>query len=90
MANTKLFVGNLSYSIDKEQLRELFSQFGEVQNVNVIERRGFGFVEMTTQEEAEKAKKTLNGTEFKGRTLKVDTARSERGREGQRRGPRRY
>jgi len=90
MANTKLFVGNLSYSVDKEQLRELFAQFGEVQSVNVIERRGFGFIEMSTQEEAEKAKKALSGTEFKGRTLKVDTARSERGREGQRRGPRRY
>jgi RNA recognition motif-containing protein len=81
MQGSKLYVGNLSYSATNEQLQELFSTHGEVKQVNVIEGKGFGFVEMSSSEEAEKAKEALNGTEFLGRTLRVDEARPPRNRE---------
>lgn len=80
MQNAKLFVGNLSYSVDKQKLEEIFGEHGEVQSATVIEGKGFGFVEMATQEQAEKAKKALNGTELAGRTLNVDTARPQKDR----------
>jgi RNA recognition motif-containing protein len=75
MQGSKLYVGNLSYSVTNEELTELFSNYGEVRNVNIIEGKGFGFVEMSSQADAEQAKVTLNGTEFKGRALRVDEAR---------------
>jgi RNA recognition motif-containing protein len=78
MQGSKLYVGNLSYSVTEEQLQELFSSHGEVKQVNVIEGRGFGFVEMSNQAEAEKAKQALDGSDFKGRTLRVDEARPPR------------
>ena len=78
---SKLYVGNLDYSVTSEELQELFSAHGEVKQVNIIEGRGFGFVEMSDTEGAEKAKEALNGTEFKGRTLKVDEARPPRKRQ---------
>ncbi|MEW6618624.1 MAG: RNA-binding protein [bacterium] len=95
MQGSKLYVGNLSYSVTKEQVEELFSAQGEVKQVNIIEGKGFGFVEMGSQTEAEKAKEALNGTEFAGRTLRVDEARPPRSRDSresrggdrQRRGP---
>lgn len=80
MQGSKLYVGNLSYSVTNEQLKKLFSDYGEVRQVNIIEGKGFGFVEMSNQSEAEKAKEALNGSEFEGRTLKVDEARPPRGR----------
>lgn len=89
MQGSKLYVGNLSYSVTDKELKELFSNHGEVKEVNIIEGKGFGFVEMSSQEEAEKAKEELNGTEFSGRTLRVDEARPPRRRE-QRGGYRRY
>jgi RNA recognition motif-containing protein len=88
MQGSKLYVGNLGYAVTKEELEELFSSYGEVKQVNIIEGRGFGFVEMSAPSEAEKAKEALNGSDFKGRTLKVDEARPPRSRE--RRGYRRY
>ena len=54
MQGSKLYVGNLSYSITNEQLEELFAEQGTVNSVNVIEGKGFGFVEMSSPEEAEK------------------------------------
>ncbi|KPJ54120.1 RNA-binding protein [candidate division TA06 bacterium DG_24] len=78
MRGTKLYVGNLSYSVTSEQLEGLFSTYGEVREVRIIERKGFGFVEMSSQAEAEQAKEALNGTEFEGRTLTVDEARPPR------------
>jgi len=86
MQGTKLFVGNLSYSVDREKLKELFAEFGEVANVNIIEGKGFGFVEMVTKEGAEKAKTGLNGTQLQGRTLNVDEARPQRDKDRGRRG----
>lgn len=78
MQGSKLYVGNLTYSVTNEQLKELFSNYGEVKEVNVIVGRGFGFVEMSSPSEAEKAKEALNGSDLEGRTLKVDEARPPR------------
>jgi RNA recognition motif-containing protein len=78
MQGSKLYVGNLSYSVTNEQLEELFSNHGEVKQVNIIEGRGFAFVEMSDQAGAEKAKTALDGSDFDGRTLKVDEARPPR------------
>ena len=75
MTVSKLYVGNLDYSTTTDDLKEIFSAHGEVKDVNIIEGRGFGFVEMADTAGAEKAKEALDGTDFKGRTLKVDEAR---------------
>jgi RNA recognition motif-containing protein len=80
MEGNKLYVGNLSYSVTDEQLEELFSAHGKVQSANVIGNKGFGFVEMSDNSEAEKAKDALDGTDFEGRTLKVDEARPQKPR----------
>lgn len=88
MQGSKLYVGNLSYSVAKDELKELFSNYGVVEEVKIIEGKGFGFVEMSNQAEAEKARAALSGFDFKGRTLRVDEARPRRNR--QRRGYRRY
>ena len=76
---SKLYVGNITYSATNAQLEELFSSYGEVKSVNIIDGKGFGFVEMGSTEEAEKAKEALNGFDFQGRTLKVDEARPPKG-----------
>ena len=78
MEGKKLYVGNLSYSVTNEQLEKLFSPHGQVQTANVIGDKGFGFVEMTSSTEAEKAKEALDGTDFEGRNLKIDEARPQR------------
>ena len=75
MQGSKLYVGNFSYSVSEDDLKEMFSSHGEVREVKVIEGRGFGFVEMSSPTEAEKAKEALNGSNHKGRTLRVDEAR---------------
>ncbi len=74
MDGKRLYVGNLSYSVTNQELEELFSEYGEVASVNVIEGKGFGFVEMATSAQAEKARKELNESTFRGRTLRVDEA----------------
>jgi RNA recognition motif-containing protein len=78
MQGSKLYVGNLNYAVTNDELAELFSSYGEVKSINIIEGKGFGFVEMSSQTEAEEAKTALNGTEFKGRNLRVDEARPPR------------
>ena len=78
----KLYVGNLDYTVTGDQLREHFSQAGTVTDAIVItdkysgRSKGFGFVEMSKEEEAKKAMKLFDGKEFQGRTLKVSEARS--------------
>ena len=84
MKGRKLYVGNLVSSVTQEELKELFSRCGDVKQVNIIEGKGFGFVEMWTSSEAKKAVGALNGSDFKGSTLKVNEARPFRG--GPRRG----
>ncbi len=81
MNGTKLYVGNLSYSVTSEQLKELFAQYGEVKTANVIEGKGFGFIEMSNPEEAEKARTSLNGSDFKGRALRIEEARPQKPRQ---------
>jgi len=78
MQGSRLYVGNLTYSIAEEQLRELFSNYGEVKEVRIIPNRDFGFIEMSDSSEAERAKEALDGSEFEGRTLKVNEARPPR------------
>jgi len=80
MQGSKLYVGNLKYSVTNDQLSEIFGNYGEVKSVNIIEGKGFGFVEMSTPEEAGKAKDGLNDTDFDGRPLKIDEARPPRPR----------
>jgi RNA recognition motif-containing protein len=75
MDGNKLYVGNLSYSTRENELAELFSTYGQVASVKIIENKGFGFVEMGSSEEAQAALDALNNSEFGGRTLKIDEAR---------------
>ncbi|MBN2352933.1 MAG: RNA-binding protein [Spirochaetales bacterium] len=75
MQDSKLYVGNLNYSTSNEKLQNVFGAHGTVLKVNIMEGKGFGFVEMSTVEEADAAKQALNGTELDGRNIKVDKAR---------------
>ena len=78
MQGKKLYVGNLDYSVTKDDLSELFGEFGEVVEVIIIDGKGFGFVEMTEPAEAEKAIADLDGKDLKGRAMKVNEARPKR------------
>jgi RNA recognition motif-containing protein len=79
--NKKLYVGGLPYSVTDEQLSELFESHGTVESAKVItdrytdRSRGFGFVEMGTQAEAEQAIQALNGSELGGRSLTVNVSK---------------
>ena len=85
-----IYVGNLSYSITEEDLRALFAEFGDVSSAKLIIDRetnrsqGFGFVEMSSNDAANKAVDELNGREVSGRALRVNEARprEERPRHG--------
>lgn len=78
---TKLFVGNLSFRTTQDELFDLFTQYGAVESVAIIndretgQPRGFAFVEMTNADEAEAAIAALNGTELGGRAINVNEAR---------------
>ena len=91
MFSKKLYVGNLNYKTTEENLKELFSQYGEVTSVNILQGRGFGFVEMATPESSQEAKDKLNGTDVEGRKIIVNEARprTERPRERREGGERR-
>ncbi|MCL5023760.1 MAG: RNA-binding protein [Nitrospirae bacterium] len=90
----RIYVGNLPYTVDEEALREVFAAIGEVQSVKIItdpamgRSKGFGFVEMSSDEEADKAIASLNGSTLQERTLTVSEARpqTERGGRGGQRG----
>ena len=88
-----IYVGNLAYSVTDDDLRELFSEFGEVRSASVIsdkatgQSKGFGFVEMKDNSAADTAIKDLNGKQVKGRALKVNEAKPRADRPPQR-GPR--
>jgi len=88
MQGSKLYVGNLNYTVTSEELGEVFSAHGEVVDIKIIERKGFGFVEMSSPSEAEAAKDALNETDFKGRNMFIDEAKPPKPRED--RGSRRY
>ena len=78
---TKVYVGNLSYSLTEEKLKELFSEYGEVSEVVIVKdkysgrSKGFGFITFADDESAKKAISEMNGKEVEGRELKVNEAR---------------
>jgi RNA recognition motif-containing protein len=100
----KIFIGNLSYDVTEGDLRQAFEAFGQVTSTTVVKdqeshrSKGFGFVEMPEQAEAQSAIAALNGQAFKGRTITVNEARPQsddrrgrdRGGRGDRRGRGRY
>ena len=79
-----IYVGNLSFQLTEEELRNAFAEFGEVATVKLITDRfsgrpkGFGFVEMPNEAEADEAIAKLNGTELNGREVRVDKAKPKR------------
>jgi RNA recognition motif-containing protein len=83
-----LYVGNLPYEVGEAELQELFGRAGSVESVNVMRdqatgrARGFAFVEMSTEEEAQNAISALNGTQVGGRSLTVNEARPKVARSG--------
>lgn len=85
---TKLFVGNLPFNTTPEELENVFGQSGSVTSVNIItdkftgRSRGFGFVEMGTEEEAQAAVESLHGHEMQGRPLTVNEAKPQQPRSG--------
>lgn len=86
-----IYVGNLPYGTTDEDIKSLFSEFGEVGSVNIIKDRmtgnskGFGFVEMENDDAAKKAIEEINGKELQGRNLKVNVARERQERPRQER-----
>jgi cold-inducible RNA-binding protein len=84
--SVRLYVGNLPFSVTEQDLEQLFSQSGQVDSANVVtdrdtgRSRGFGFVEMETQEAADAAIQSLNGYELSGRALTVNEARPKESR----------
>jgi cold-inducible RNA-binding protein len=90
----KIYVGNFSFSLTEPELRSLFEQHGSIESVTIAtdrdsgRSRGFGFVSMPNDDEAEKAMAALNGKELGGRALTVNEARSQTQRSGFREGGR--
>ncbi len=88
MNSNKLYVGGLPYEVTDDRLQELFSAHGTVESARVITdrmtgpSRGFGFVEMSSQEEAQQAIDKLNGTDLEGRSLTVNEAKPKEQRSG--------
>lgn len=91
-----IYVGNLNYKATREELEELFAEFGEVSSVNIINDRetgrskGFGFVEMPNDEEAENAINSLNGASMLDRELRVNQAKPRENRNSRPRPRNRY
>ncbi len=85
-----IYIGNLSYDMGEDDLRQAFEEFGAVESTTVIKDRftgrskGFGFVEMTNDDEGKAAIEALNGKELKGRPIKCDEARPRPQRDGPR------
>jgi RNA recognition motif-containing protein len=84
----KLYVGNLAFATSSQELQELFAQAGTVESASVVEdrdtgrSRGFGFVEMASKEDGQKAIEQFNGKELNGRALNVNEARPRENRAG--------
>lgn len=84
MQERKLYVGNINYATTVDELEETFSQYGEIEEIKLIEGKGFGFITMASTEEAVSAKEALDGFELAGRNLKVNEARPPQQRDRQR------
>jgi cold-inducible RNA-binding protein len=86
--STKLYVGNLSFNTSSQDLETMFAEAGTVQSASVVEdrdtgrSRGFGFVEMSTKEEAQAAISSFDGKDLDGRNLKVNEAKPRENRSG--------
>ena len=82
--NNKLYVGNLSYSLTEEDLKKFFAEAGSVESATIItdkisgRSKGFGFVEMSSEEEAKKAVESFDGKELDGRNIVVNVARPKK------------
>lgn len=83
-----IFVGNLSFNTNEDELRQMFESYGQVDRVSILtdrdtgRSRGFGFVEMASDDDGEKAITALNGSQFGGRTINVNEARPKSDRGG--------
>ena len=84
----KIYVGNIPYDATEEDLRELFSEYGEIQSLKIVtdhytdRSKGFAFIEMANEEDAKKIIATLNGNDFRGKALTVAEARPQQKRQG--------
>ena len=84
----KMYVGNIPYNATEQDLRELFSEYGEIESLKIMKdqfterSKGFGFIEMANEEDAKKAIATLNGKDFMGKSLTVAEARPQQKRQG--------
>ena len=91
-----IYIGNLSYNISDESLRSMFEEFGEVESAKVImdgftgRSKGFGFIEMPSNSEADQAIKALNGKFIEGRNIKVNPANPDGKRHGRSSGRKRF
>ncbi len=91
-----IYIGNLSYNVTEDSLKSMFEEFGKVENVKVIADRltgrskGFGFVEMPSNSEADQAIQALNGKSIEGRNIKVSQANPGAKRSRRSSGRRRY
>lgn len=83
----KIYVGNISFNASEEDVKTLFAEYGEIESVKLVTEpqtgrpRGFGFVEMATEDDAQRAVSSLNGKAFMGRTLTVSEARAQQPRD---------
>ena len=88
----KIYVGNIPFNATEQDLRDLFSEYGEIESLKIIQdqftnrSRGFGFVEMADDQAAKKAMETLNGKDFLGKNLTVNEARPQQKRDNRRGG----
>lgn len=84
----KMYVGNIPYNATEEDLKGLFSEYGEIESLKIIQdqftdrSKGFGFIEMVNDEDAKKAIAALNGKDFMGKSLNVAEARPQQKRQG--------
>jgi len=93
--NMNIYIGNLAYTVSEDDLRDAFSEFGEVANASIINdkfsgrSKGFGFVEMPKDSEAREAIESMNGKDLNGRTVTVNEAKPREERPREERSPRR-
>jgi RNA recognition motif-containing protein len=86
-----MYIGNLAYNVTEDDLKNLFSEYGTIESINIIKdmfserSKGFGFVEMPNNSEAHQAILALNGKELKGRYIKVNQAQNRRKRSSKKR-----
>jgi RNA recognition motif-containing protein len=84
----KIYVGNIAFNATEQDLREFFSEYGEIESLKIIKdnfterSKGFGFIEMADEKDAKKAIETLNGKDFMGKALTVSEARPQEKRRG--------